>query len=86
MNWLYYNDTHRVLGQTCDTLILQDCEVITPNVLAHSVKTMTGGGSVTLLFYSVTTLRHSQALRMDAHVRYRTNHHDFYLYLMTESF
>ena len=77
IDWCYYKDTHRVLGQTYDMLILQDFEAMTPNILARTIETISGGGSIILLFHTVTTLKQLYTLRMDVHGRYRMDDNDF---------
>lgn len=72
VSWCYYKDTHRVLGTTVGLLILQDFEAITPNVLARTIETVSGGGLVVFLFRTVKSLRQLYAVTMDVHARYRT--------------
>ena len=72
VSWCYYKDSHRVLGTTVGMLILQDFEAITPNVLARTIETVSGGGLVVFLFRTVKSLRQLYAVTMDVHARYRT--------------
>jgi N-acetyltransferase 10 len=47
--YISYRESNRVLGRTCDMLILQDFEALTPNMIACSMETVRGGGSIVLL-------------------------------------
>ena len=67
----YYRDTHKILGATYGTLVLQDFEALTPNLLARTVETVEGGGLVVLLFRTVASLKQLYSLSMDVHSRYR---------------
>ena len=71
IRYVYYSDTHRVLGQTYGMLVLQDFEALTPNLLARTVETVAGGGIVCLLLRTMDSLRQLHALAMDAHKRFR---------------
>ena len=75
INYCYYKDTARVLGNTFGMLVLQDFEAVTPNVLARTIETVEGGGIVVLLLKSMTSLRQLYAMSMDAHARFRTEAH-----------
>ena len=72
INWCYYKDTHRVLGSTVGMLVLQDFEALTPNLLARTMETVSGGGLVVMLLKSVKSLKQLYAMTMDVHARYRT--------------
>jgi len=72
INWCYYKDSHRALGQTFGMLVLQDFETMTPNLLARTVETVEGGGMVVLLMRSVKSLKQLYSMSMDVHSRYRT--------------
>ena len=75
INYCYYKDTARVLGNTFGMLVLQDFEAVTPNVLARTIETVEGGGLVVLLLKSMASLRQLYAMSMDAHARFRTEAH-----------
>lgn len=47
--YIAYKESNRVLGRTCDMLILQDFEALTPNMIACSMETVKGGGAIVLL-------------------------------------
>lgn len=72
VNWCYYRDTARVLGQTYGMLVLQDFEALTPNLLCRTIETVQGGGLVILLLRTMTSLRQLYTMTMDVHSRYRT--------------
>ena len=75
INYCYYKETQRVLGNTFGMLVLQDFEAVTPNVLARTVETVEGGGLVVLLLKSLDSLRQLYTMSMDAHARFRTEAH-----------
>jgi N-acetyltransferase 10 len=72
VTWCYYRDSHRVLGRTFGMLVLQDFEALTPNLLARTIETVSGGGLVIFLMRTVKSLKQLYAMSMDVHSRYRT--------------
>lgn len=75
VRWCYYNETHRVLGQTFGMTVLQDFEAIQPNILARTIETVEGGGVVVLLLNTLHSLKQLYTMSMDVHARYRTESH-----------
>mmetsp|Transcript_62876 Transcript_62876/g.124180 ORF Transcript_62876/g.124180 Transcript_62876/m.124180 type:complete len:1081 (-) Transcript_62876:105-3347(-) len=75
INYCYYKETARVLGNTFGMLVLQDFEAVTPNVLARTVETVEGGGPIVLLLKSMNSLKQLYTMSMDAHARFRTESH-----------
>lgn len=75
IRYCYYKETDSILGQTCQMLILQDFESITPNVLAKTIETVQAGGLVVLLLNTIKSLKQLYSLSMDVHARYRTEKH-----------
>lgn len=73
VTWCYYRDSHRVLGRTYGMLVLQDFEALTPNLLARTIETVSGGGLVVFLMRTVKSLKQLYAMSMDVHSRYRTD-------------
>ena len=73
VTWCYYRDSHRVLGRTFGMLVLQDFEALTPNLLARTIETVSGGGLVIFLLRTVKSLKQLYAMSMDVHSRYRTD-------------
>ena len=73
ITWCYYRDSHRVLGRTVGMLVLQDFEALTPNLLARTTETVSGGGLVVFLLRTVKSLKQLYAMSMDVHSRYRTD-------------
>lgn len=57
IRYCYYNETHKILGNTFGMLILQDFEAITPNLLARTIETVEGGGIVVILLRTVNSLK-----------------------------
>lgn len=72
IHWCYYKDSHRVLGTTVGMLVLQDFEALTPNLLARTMETVSGGGLIVVLLRTVKSLKQLYAMSMDVHARYRT--------------
>lgn len=72
INWCYYRDSHRVLGTTVGMLVLQDFEALTPNLMARTIETVSGGGLIIFLMRTVKSLKQLYAMSMDVHSRYRT--------------
>ncbi|XP_015117202.1 RNA cytidine acetyltransferase [Diachasma alloeum] len=75
IRYCYYNETHKILGNTFGMCILQDFEALTPNLLARTIETVEGGGVIVLLLQSVTSLKQLYTMSMDVHQRYRTEAH-----------
>ena len=75
INYCYYKETSRVLGNTFGAVVLQDFEAVTPNVLARTIETVEGGGIVILLLKTMKSLKQLYTMSMDAHARFRTESH-----------
>ncbi|KAI1903930.1 hypothetical protein AGOR_G00000480 [Albula goreensis] len=75
IRYCYYNETHKILGNTYGMCILQDFEALTPNLLARTVETVEGGGIVVILLRTVNSLKQLYTMTMDVHSRYRTEAH-----------
>ncbi|KAJ8002584.1 hypothetical protein DPEC_G00160420 [Dallia pectoralis] len=75
IRYCYYNETHKILGNTFGMCVLQDFEALTPNLLARTVETVEGGGIVVILLRSVNSLKQLYTMTMDVHSRYRTEAH-----------
>ncbi|XP_018424694.1 PREDICTED: RNA cytidine acetyltransferase [Nanorana parkeri] len=75
IRYCYYNETHKILGNTYGMCVLQDFEALTPNLLARTVETVEGGGLVVLLLRSMSSLKQLYTMTMDVHSRYRTEAH-----------
>ncbi|GAA5823755.1 hypothetical protein JCM5353_008583 [Sporobolomyces roseus] len=73
VRYTYYKDTHKILGQTFNMLILQDFEALTPNLLARTIETVEGGGIVVCLLQGMKSLRDLYGMTMDVHSRYRSS-------------
>ncbi|CAH8470216.1 unnamed protein product [Schistosoma curassoni] len=72
IRWCYYDESHKILGQTFDMCVLQDFEALTPNLLARTIETVSGGGLIVFLLKSMTSLQQLCTMAMDIHSRYRT--------------
>ncbi|EGI63113.1 N-acetyltransferase 10 [Acromyrmex echinatior] len=75
IRYCYYNETHRILGNTYGMCILQDFEAITPNLLARTIETVEGGGIIVFLLQSMNSLKQLYTMNMDVHQRFRTEAH-----------
>ncbi|KAJ1718871.1 N-acetyltransferase 10, partial [Coemansia biformis] len=75
IQYTYYKESHKVLGNTFGMCVLQDFEALTPNILARTIETVEGGGIVVLLLKSMKSLKQLYAMTMDVHARYRTEVH-----------
>jgi len=75
IQYCYYRETQRILGNTFGMLVLQDFEAVTPNVLARTIETVEGGGIVVMLLKSMVSLQQLYTMSMDAHARFRTESH-----------
>jgi N-acetyltransferase 10 len=75
IRWVYYKDSHKILGNTYGMCVLQDFEAITPNILARTIETVEGGGLVVLLLRTMSSLKQLYSITMDAHSKYKTEAH-----------
>lgn len=75
IRYCYYNETHKILGNTYDMCILQDFEAITPNLLARTIETVQGGGIIVFLLQNINSLKQLYTMNMDVHQRFRTEAH-----------
>ncbi|XP_072128758.1 RNA cytidine acetyltransferase [Mobula birostris] len=75
IRYCYYNETHKILGNTYGMCVLQDFEAMTPNLLARTVETVEGGGLVVILLRTVNSLKQLYTMTMDVHTRFRTESH-----------
>jgi N-acetyltransferase 10 len=64
IRYCYYNETHKILGNTFGMLVLQDFEAMTPNLLARTIETVEGGGIIVILLRSVTSLKQFYTMSM----------------------
>lgn len=75
IRYCYYNETHKILGNTFGMCVLQDFEALTPNLLARTIETVEGGGIVVILLRTMKSLKQLYTMTMDVHSRYRTEAH-----------
>lgn len=76
IRYTYYKESHKILGNTYQMLILQDFEALTPNLLCRTIETVEGGGLIILLLKTMTSLKQLYTITMDVHQRYRTDAFD----------
>uniref|UniRef100_A0A4X2PLF2 RNA cytidine acetyltransferase n=2 Tax=Xenopus tropicalis TaxID=8364 RepID=A0A4X2PLF2_XENTR len=86
IRYCYYNETHKILGNTYGMCVLQDFEALTPNLLARTVETVEGGGIVVLLLRTMSSLKQLYTMTMDVHSRYRTEAHQDVVVRFNERF
>jgi N-acetyltransferase 10 len=86
IRYSYYNETHKILGNTYGMLVLQHFEAITPNLLARTIETIEGGGLIAILLNSVNSLKQLYTMAMDVHSRYRTEAHQEVIARFNERF
>ncbi|XP_026520425.1 RNA cytidine acetyltransferase [Notechis scutatus] len=75
IRYCYYNETHKILGNTFGMCVLQDFEALTPNLLARTIETVEGGGIIAILLRTMNSLKQLYTMTMDVHSRYRTEAH-----------
>ncbi|XP_006002066.1 RNA cytidine acetyltransferase isoform X2 [Latimeria chalumnae] len=75
IRYCYYNETHKILGNTFGMCVLQDFEALTPNLLARTIETVEGGGIIVILLRTMSSLKQLYAMTMDVHTRFRTEAH-----------
>ncbi|KAL6258606.1 hypothetical protein P5V15_010560 [Pogonomyrmex californicus] len=75
IRYCYYNETHKILGNTYGMCVLQDFEAITPNLLARTIETVEGGGIIVFLLPSMSSLKELYTMKMDVHQRFCTEAH-----------
>ncbi|XP_020390411.1 RNA cytidine acetyltransferase isoform X1 [Rhincodon typus] len=75
IRYCYYNETHKILGNTYGMCVLQDFEALTPNLLARTIETVEGGGLIVILLRTVNSLKQLYTMTMDVHARFRTESH-----------
>ena len=73
IRYMYYSESHNILGNTFGMCILQDFEAVTPNVLARTIETVQGGGLVIIVLNSINDIKQLYDLQMDCHDRFVTN-------------
>lgn len=71
----FYNESHKILGNTFGMLVLQDFEAITPNLLCRAIETVSGGGIIVMLFNTMKSLKQLYTISMNVHTRFRTESH-----------
>ncbi|CAH2325812.1 RNA cytidine acetyltransferase [Pelobates cultripes] len=64
IRYCYYNETHKILGNTYGMCVLQDFEALTPNLLARTVETVEGGGIVVILLRTMSSLKQLYTMTM----------------------
>lgn len=68
-----YDETHKILGQTFDMLVLQDFNALRPNYLARTIETVRGGGVILLLLDKMQNLEDLHRVSMSYHNGMRDN-------------
>uniref|UniRef100_A0A8C4GYH0 RNA cytidine acetyltransferase n=1 Tax=Dicentrarchus labrax TaxID=13489 RepID=A0A8C4GYH0_DICLA len=81
IRYCYYNETHKILGNTFGMCVLQDFEAITPNLLARTIETVEGGGIVVLLLRTMNSLKQLYTMTMVNCLLCSSGFHEFILSL-----
>eukprot|EP01084_Bolivina_argentea_P006955 13127_1 len=81
-----FKDSSKILGQTFKFLIIQNFESITPNLLARTIETVSGGGLIVFLLETITSLKQLYTMSMDVHKRFRTPSHNLIIPRFNERF
>lgn len=76
IRFAYYSESQKILGNTFGMCVLQDFEALTPNLLARTTETVSGGGLVVILLQNMSSLKQLYSLSMDVHARLRTESHN----------
>lgn len=63
--YIMYKEINRILGRTCDFLVLEDFAAITPNIICSCLETVKGGGLIILLFNDQESLNSLISTRPD---------------------
>ncbi|ELP90547.1 hypothetical protein EIN_019460 [Entamoeba invadens IP1] len=71
IRYVFYNETHKILGNTFGMVVLQDFEAMTPNIMARTIETVKGGGIILVLLSGMTSIKQLYKLNMDINDRYR---------------
>uniref|UniRef100_A0A3P9PQ78 RNA cytidine acetyltransferase n=1 Tax=Poecilia reticulata TaxID=8081 RepID=A0A3P9PQ78_POERE len=72
IRYCYYNETHKILGNTYGMCVLQDFEALTPNLLARTVETVEGGGIVVILLRTMNSLKQLYTMTMVMEQEYKS--------------
>ena len=62
-----YKDTASILGNTYGVLILQDFKALTPNILARTIETVSGGGTIIMLLEKMSEIEQVYNMTMSYH-------------------
>ena len=57
INYCYYDETRKILGNTYGMCILEDFELITPNILARIIETIEGGGVIIFTMETTNSMK-----------------------------
>lgn len=66
---ILYKESHRILGRTCDMLVLQDFEMLMPNTLVTAMESVRGGGLILFLLDQAKTLAQIIETRNELHAQ-----------------
>lgn len=57
INYCYYGETQKILGNSYGMCILEDFELVTPNILARIIETIEGGGIIILSIETTNSIK-----------------------------
>lgn len=67
INYCYYDETRRILGNTYGMCIFEDLEYISPNILARIIETIEGGGIVIFIVEGLNSTKKLTDLSLGLH-------------------
>jgi len=76
IRYCYYNEVNKILGNTFGMCILQDFRFLTPNILAKTIETVEGGGSVLFLVKTMKNLDDIYHMSMDVYKNFKSESYE----------
>nr|UXY87049.1 N-acetyltransferase 10 [Cryptomonas sp.] len=72
IQYCYYNEINKILGNTFGMCILENFEALSPNILAKVIETIEGGGVVIFLLDTVNSIDRFHSISMDIYKKFET--------------
>lgn len=73
INYCYYTETRKILGNTYGMCILEDFESISPNILARVIETVEGGGLIIFNIRTLNVIKNLENLSFDLYKNLKTH-------------
>lgn len=67
INYCYYDETRKILGNTYGMCVLEDFENISPNILARIIETIEGGGMILFLVETINSMENIRRLSINVY-------------------